>query len=148
MQRNGRHLKLLELINNEKVETQDEIAAALNSSGYKVTQATISRDIKDLGLIKISDGGGRQYYTTKALSSRLSNEKINDISRSIITTTAIKNQLIVVKTMEGFGKAAKKSIEHLGDYLGCVADDNSIFIAFKDSESAKTFYKKLNELIY
>lgn len=147
MYRNSRHNKILELIDNAQIETQEELAAALIAEGYKVTQATVSRDIKELGLVKISAGTGRQFYT-KEMSGRLANGKINDIARSVIINAELSEKLIVIKTMEGFGKVTKYAIEHIAENLGCVADDDTVFAVFNSNDAANLFYKKLNELIY
>lgn len=147
MHRNARQQKILKLIESKKVETQDEIVSALTASGLKVTQATVSRDIKELGLIKITDSSGRQYYS-KDFSQRAISGKVTDITRAIILNATLQNQLIIIKTIDGFGKAAKQAVEHIAENLGCVADDNTIFIAFKDSTAAQNYYNKLNELIY
>lgn len=145
----NRQKRILELISEQRIETQEELAARLQEEGFAVTQATVSRDIRRLQLSKVSDGSGRQYYTAGEKKSAQYNEKyIRALRDGYISGSAAQN-LIVIKTVSGMAMAVAAAIDALEllHVLGCIAGDDTIFCATADNASAKQVLTQLEELI-
>jgi len=132
--KHGRQSKILELIDSCDVETQDELSVLLREQGYDVTQATISRDIKELKLIKVQARGGAYKY---AVSGREPSGKL-DIFKRVFRDTVISVDkaaaVVVVHTMTGSANAAAEAIDALGlpEIAGTIAGDNAIFVAVRE----------------
>ena len=112
MARNARHLKILEIISDRPVETQEELANALVSSGFNVTQATVSRDIKELGLIKINDGG-RQRYVREGGKEKHYLSNIANIYRNAVLSITSAQNLVIIKTVPGGASTVGMNIDRL-----------------------------------
>lgn len=133
--KSARQTMILELIDQYDIDTQDELATMLKSRGLKVTQATVSRDIKELRLIKVlSDDGVYKYATVDKAEADLKERFINIFAHSVISMAATGN-IVVVKTIAGTANAAAEAIDsmRLDEVVGTLAGDNSIFVAVKDS---------------
>lgn len=131
-----RHKSILTLINENIIETQQELTDLLIKLGYKVTQATISRDIKELGLVKESYDG-KTYYM-QPLDPRL--EKLVSIFKQSVTSIDYANNIIVIKTIEGSANSSAALIDYLDNsqILGTVAGDDTIIVVIKtESEVVK-----------
>ena len=130
-----RHAKILELIDKYDIETQEELADRLNESGFSVTQATISRDIRELKLSKVSGSNGRHKY------SRVLKEGY--ISKEVATS------LIVIKTVTGMAMAVAVAIDHmeLPGVVGCIAGDDTILCALRSNEDAHMVMEKINQML-
>jgi transcriptional regulator of arginine metabolism len=147
----GRQEKILELINKYEIETQDELIEFLCEEGYNVTQATISRDIRDLDLVKVAMSDGTYKYVVSHVSSRghaqtgLLSHPVVD---TVISITCAQN-LIVVKTTPGMAQAVAISIDRIpdGEILGCVAGDDTIIIVTPDNQTAQSVAIKLKRLL-
>lgn len=128
--RYSRQNQILEIIANNNVETQDELQRLLNEAGFPVTQATISRDIKDLQLIKALTGSGKYKYTASMYSDRPISDRFINIFRETITSYNSAENLIVVKTLSGCGNAAGEAIDclELKHVVGTVSGDNTMLI--------------------
>lgn len=144
-----RHSMILKLIASENIETQEELARILSSHGFDVTQATVSRDIKELRLIKVQTGEGRyKYATVERAESDLQDRFINVFSNCVISMIAAGN-IIVVKTIAGSASAAAEAIDSLRwpEIAGSIAGDNTIFVAVKDGKSIGDVMKKFQKMI-
>lgn len=130
----GRQGKILELIDSHDVETQDELSVLLRAQGYEVTQATISRDIKELKLIKVQGEGGAYKY---AASDRQPSDRL-DIFKRVFRDTVLSVDkaagMVVVHTMTGSANAAAEAIDELSmqQIAGTIAGDNTIFVAVRE----------------
>ena len=155
--KSNRQSKILELINKYEIETQEELTQYLAREGFNATQATVSRDIKDLRLIKISTGekNGRQTiykYASNTLSAdidtRLSNKFKNILSEAIIKINYSAN-IVVMKTYSGMAQAAAAAIDALEvpTIIGCVAGDDTIIIVTSSENDSQDFTKKLTKSI-
>lgn len=143
--RNDRQAKILEIINRTEIETQEELCIELNKLNFNVTQATISRDIKDLKLYKVAGTVKKYKYASlegdkEALSPRMLN-----IFRECVKNIDYANNLIVVKTMSGNGSTAGMFIDSLQseDILGCVAGDDTVLVIVNCNENTPTVAEKL-----
>jgi len=146
-----RHAKILDLIEQNDVETQEELLGLLQENGFEVTQATISRDIRTLHLMKSTDGNGKHKYTRgmKGVQTRVSTAKyVNILGESLASVDTAVN-LIVVKTYSGMANAAAAAIDALGfaTVVGSIAGDDTIFLAMRSSESAVTVAAELSAMI-
>lgn len=144
-----RHEKILELIEKKDIETQEELAEELRKSGIEITQATVSRDIKKLKLIKVLGEEGRYKYASTAKNEvDLSDKLVNIFSHSVISVENVNN-FVVVKTLSGSGNAAAETIDSLNfkEIVGTIAGDNTIFIMARTSEQAFEIVKKMKRVI-
>jgi len=133
--KSARQTMILELIDQYDIDTQDELASMLKARGLKVTQATVSRDIKELRLIKVlSDEGVYKYATVDKAEADLKDRFINIFAHSVLSMSATGN-LVVIKTIPGTASAAAEAIDsmRMEEVVGTIAGDNSIFIAVKDT---------------
>lgn len=140
-----RQAKIKELIEKYKIDTQDELIKRLKESGFSATQATMSRDIKELKLTKISDGKNSYYYV---FPNSLSAENINKLNASLtqlITSVDCAMNIIVIKTHAGMAQAVATGIDNIksNDILGCVAGDDTIFIVASTPEIAQEIAAKI-----
>jgi len=133
-----RHIKILELIEKKEISTQEELAYELNKLGFEVTQATVSRDIKDLRLVKTTTKQGVTKYiiqneTLKIISDRL----LTVLKQSYISSTCAQN-IIIVKTLPGMANAAASAIDNLNisEIIGTIAGDDTIMSVTKSAEDA------------
>ncbi len=127
-----RQRKILELISNYKIETQEELAGLLIDNGFAVTQATISRDIRELNLTKIpSEDGGQRYAIS---GNMVPNSKFIRVLHDGILSVDIAGNILVVKTVSGMAMAVAAAIDalHLKEIIGCIAGDDTIFCAIKN----------------
>ncbi|MGI6731126.1 MAG: arginine repressor [Anaerovoracaceae bacterium] len=147
--RYSRQNKILEIINNEEVETQEKLVSLLKESGFKVTQATISRDIKELQLIKTLSPSGRYKYAVGAGIDQPISDRFSKIFRETIQTVESSGNIIVVKTLSGCASAAGEAIDtlNLKDVIGSIAGDNTLLLVVNDPENAPGIVSKLSEMI-
>lgn len=133
--KNSRQARILEIIADNVIETQDDLMEKLRESGYPVTQATVSRDIKQLGLIKTATKSGNYQYTV-AKTEGFSNLKV--IMHETIVSVQSAGNIVVVKTYAGMANAAAAVIDSAaGDQIvGSIAGDDTIFIVVPDEKSA------------
>lgn len=144
----GRQSKIIELINNNDIETQEELADLLVEAGYNVTQATISRDIRELKLTKVSvDDGKQKYIVLNTTESDLS-EKYIRVLRDGFFSADIAQNIVVVKTVSGMAMAVAAAIDalHLKGMMGCIAGDDTIMCVIKTNDEAINVVKRLNKL--
>lgn len=144
-----RHEKILELIERKDIETQEELAEELRKSGIEITQATVSRDIKELKLIKVLGEQGKYKYAAIVKNENdLSDKLANIFSHSVVSVENINN-FVIVKTLSGSGNAAAEAIDSLNfkEIAGTIAGDNTIFIMARTSEQAFEIVKKMKRVI-
>ncbi len=147
--RYSRQNKILDIINTNEVETQDKLVALLKKNGYKVTQATISRDIKELQLIKTLSPSGKYKYTVGTSSDQPVTDRFIKIFRDTILTVASSGNIIVIKTLTGCANAACEAIDSLNvqNVIGTIAGDNTIFVVVSDPANVPALVSKFNEMI-
>ena len=144
----GRQEKILELITKYEIDTQDDLMDMLHEAGYKVTQATVSRDIRDLNLVKVSTSKGSYKYVVSRAQSADILSGVSILSNSVANTvTAVNcaNNIIVVKTIPGMAQAVATFVDRLpsGEILGCVAGDDTIIIVTVDNGAALATAEKI-----
>lgn len=150
MARSVRQSKILELISTREIETQDELVALLRETKFDITQATISRDIKELGLIKIlsADSGKYKYAIVENGEQAVSNKYISIFKEAVISIRPAQN-LVVLKTIKSMAGAICGLIDklNLDGVLGSVAGDDTVMIIFPTSLNAEESAKSINKMI-
>ena len=128
-----RQAKIIEIVENNDIETQDELLTKLTEAGFNTTQATISRDIRDINLTKVSVAGGRQKY---ALGKSAGRESINSY-KQVLSTCILS---IVIKTVSGMAMAVGAALDNLSinGLMGCIAGDDTLFLAVRSRELVKS----------
>lgn len=145
----SRHAKILEIINSKDIETQEELADELRKQEMVVTQATVSRDIKELKLIKVLSSNGKyKYASISSNESFLSNKLVSVFIQTVLSVEHIKN-FVVVKTISGSAPGAAEAIDSLNfdEIAGTIAGDNTIFILVRSEEKAFEIVQKLKRLL-
>lgn len=145
----NRHAKIIELINKYHIETQEELAEYLNQEGFKVTQATVSRDIRDLKLTKVPYEGGRQKYAVHQTVETEMNEKYIRILRDGYVSMDMAQNILVIKTVSGMAMAVAEALDVIGfhEIVGCVAGDNTIMCAVRTVDDTIILMDKLKKII-
>ena len=144
-----RHSLILEIIEQKDIEPQEELAEELKRRGVKVTQATVSRDIKELRLLKVlSDHGGYKYATVERAEKGMSERFIRILSESVISLDNVGN-LIVIKTLSASANAAAEAIDSMkwSEVLGSIAGDNTILVIARSEEAVESLMARFNTLI-
>lgn len=143
-----RHNTILNIIETMKIETQKDLADELMARGFKVTQATISRDIKELHLVKVQTENGVYKYTVSDVGLAANTEKLIRVLRDMVVSVQPAGNLVVVSTMSGSAGAAAEIIDNLGvdNIIGSIAGDNTIFIAV-EGETAERVAADIRSLI-
>ncbi len=145
----GRQSKIIELINKNDIETQEELADLLTKAGYNVTQATISRDIRELKLTKISvDGGKQKYIVLNNTESGLSEKFVRVLKDGFVSMDMAQN-IIIVKTVSGMAMAVAAALDalHIQGIMGCIAGDDTVMCVIKTTEETVGVMEKLSKLI-
>ena len=147
MLRSARHAKILDIISHMEIETQEELCQELNARNLMVTQATISRDIRDLHLFKVA-GVSKKYRSAyiRDGESEIS-PKMRGLFRDCVTSVCAAKNLVVVKTMAGNGANAGAVVDKLNyvGIVGSVAGDDTLLIVCESDESALAVVDKINE---
>ena len=147
--RTDRHKKILELINNNNIGTQEELADALNKAGYNVTQATVSRDIRELNLTKVSINGGKQKYVLPHSKNMTINSKYIRVLKDGILSMTCAGNLLVVRTVAGMAMAVAAAIDaiNMKEVAGCIAGDDTIMCAIRDAHDTENVKRHLESFI-
>lgn len=145
----SRHAKILELISQYNIETQEDLAERLNNSGFKVTQATVSRDIRDLKLTKVSVDGGKQKYVVLKSPSDSLNEKYVRVLRDGFHSMDMAQNILVIKTVAGMAMAVAAAIDAMewSEVVGCIAGDDTIFCAIRTVNETETVMDKILKIV-
>jgi transcriptional regulator of arginine metabolism len=147
MLRTERHAKILEIISQKEVETQEELCAELNKLNYVVTQATISRDIKDLHLFKVSGVTKKYRYAYINDSEGEISPKMKNLFRDCVVAVRFAQNIVVIKTLAGNGANAGAVIDKLNypEVVGSVAGDDTLMIVCESNDDASAVVNKVNE---
>ena len=132
-----RHSKIVELIGKYEIETQEELAEYLNKEGYNVTQATVSRDIRELKLSKIQTENGRQKYAVFHPQTAFNDKYIRILHDSFLSMDMAQN-ILVIKTVSGM---------HFGEIVGCIAGDDTVMCAVRTVDDTIVLMDKIKKLI-
>ena len=146
-----RHSKIVELIGKYQIETQEELAEHLKRSGYHVTQATVSRDIRELNLCKVSAGGGRQKYAIlQREDSRHLEDKYIRVLKDGFSSMDMAQNILVVKTVSGMAMAVAAAIDamHFREIVGSIAGDDTIMMAVRTVEDTEKLMGRIRELLH
>lgn len=144
-----RHEKIVELISQYEIDTQEELADRLCEAGYQVTQATVSRDIRELKLSKVPVGKGRQKYVAFTQDeTHLGDKYIRVLREGYISMDTAQN-LLVMKTVSGMAMAVAAAVDALKmeEIVGCIAGDNTIMMAMRSEEAALAVMDKIERMI-
>lgn len=149
MVKSNRHRKIIEIITNKEIYTQEELAKALIESGFSVTQATVSRDIRELNLTKVSANGGRQKYSVPNVSTPSLNNKYKRVFLDGVLSIDLAQNLIVIKTVSGMAMAVGAAVDaiEIKEIMGCIAGDDTVMCVTKDNNSARKALKYLEQII-
>ena len=144
-----RQTKILELIAKKDIETQDQLLRALEESGFHSTQATISRDIKELRIVKELSPGGAYRYTVSQNESATFFSRLNNIFRECVIKLDYANNIVVVKTLPGLANAACSAVDSMDapSVVGTIAGDDTSIIIMRDAEYAREFCEELRGII-
>lgn len=146
----SRHSKILDLISKYNIDTQEELAKRLSEDGYNVTQATVSRDIKNLKLVKVLDDTGVYKYAQSGTKDATASEKnLNSILVNSVVNVDYALNTVVIKTHAGMAQAVGYVIDSLGleEILGCVAGDDTILCVTKTEKMAAHLAEKINLMV-
>ena len=148
--KNNRQSMILEIISQENIETQEQLLGRLQERGISSTQATISRDIKQMHLIKEPVGQGVYKYAVSGNRTKLNfAEKLRTIFRESITSIAYAQNIVVLKTMPGLASAACSALDNMdiAYMVGSLAGDDTVMIVMRDTESAAAFVAEVKEML-
>lgn len=146
----SRQTKMVEIIKKYNVETQEELAEHLQKAGFVVTQATISRDIKELKLTKVPTESGRSKYVIHQGEDLVQSERLVRVLRDAFVSMDKAQNILVIKTASGMAMAAAAALDSLAleEIVGCIAGDDTIMCAIRTNEQTEEVMKELAELIY
>ena len=144
-----RHAEIINIINSYNVETQDELIEKLSEKGYEVTQATVSRDIRELNIIKIPTGKNSFKYAIPKSDPIRYDEKYQNIVRETILSVDVACNTIVLKTLAGMAQAAAAAIDALGwnEVVGCIAGDDTIFVMMRSEDKAIEYLDSFRNIL-
>ena len=142
----NRQKKILEIVNRYNIETQDDLIDRLMVEGFAVTQATISRDIRELQLNKVLTGKGNYRYVAPKKEDMVAGIKFNAALVDSIISVEYAQNIVVIKTYPGLANAVASGIDNLAiaEVLGCVAGDDTIFVVTQNESSAKSFSERVH----
>lgn len=144
-----RHFAIMDIISNQNVSTQEDLCELLGQRGYDVTQATVSRDIKELKLIKLPDEDGYHYALPETSGPRISHERLRRNFRDAVISINVSENLVVIKTLPGTANAVASTIDAAEntDVLGTIAGDDTILVVARDRERGQLVGDYLQALI-
>lgn len=139
MKKYTRQSKILELISKREVETQEELAEGLKAMGIDVTQATISRDIKELRLVKVMSKNGKYKYATIGQSQEGITDRLYKIFENSVVSIDNAMNIVVIKTIPGAAQICASAIDYMGvdEIVGTLAGDDTVFVAIRNLESVE-----------
>lgn len=149
MMKISRQSKIIELINKYDIETQEELADRLMKDGYNVTQATVSRDIRELKLTKVAVDGGRQKYIVLQKTEPGMSEKYARVLRDGFVSMDMAQNIMVVKTVPGMAMAVAAALDALqmNSIVGSIAGDDTVMCAIRSTEETVQVMEKLSKLL-
>ena len=145
----ARHAKIIDLISRNDVETQEELADLLNGEGFRVTQATVSRDIRELKLSKVPTGGGKQKYVILRQDDSHMGDKYIRVLRDGFVSMDMAQNILVIKTVSGMAMAVAAALDALkfSEVVGCIAGDDTIMVAVRTVEDTQILMDKIHLMI-
>ena len=145
----NRHAKIIELINKYHIETQEELAEYLNREGFKVTQATVSRDIRDLKLTKIPSENGKQRYALHQHHESAMSEKYIRVLKEGYLSMDMAQNILVIKTVSGMAMAVAAALDeiHFHEIVGCIAGDDTIMCAIRSVDDTLLVMDKIQKIL-
>lgn len=145
----ARHSQIIRLINEYDIETQEELAEKLNESGFRVTQATVSRDIRELKLTKIAKNGGSSKYAVLQNVDRELSHKYIDVLKASFQSMDLAQNILVIKTFSGMAMAAAAALDEMQfqEIVGCIAGDNTIMCAMRSADEALLLMEKIRKML-
>lgn len=147
--KNGRQKQILSIITEYDVETQEELLLRLKEAGYNSTQATVSRDIKELKLIKIATDNGQYKYAPSLGDDFKPTAKFDNVLRETVISVRLTGNLVVIHTYTGMAMAAATAVDamQLNCIYGTIAGDDTIFVAVSDEVAGELLLSKINSVI-
>ncbi len=144
-----RHEVVVDLINRYDIETQEELAAYLREEGFDVTQATVSRDIRELKLSKIATGSGKQKYIILRNDDSHLGDKYIRVLRDGFVSMGMAQNILVIKTVQGMAMAVAVAVDAMKfpEIVGCIAGDDTIMAAVKSVDDTRVVMEKINEIL-
>ncbi len=146
-----RQNKIVEIIRQQEVETQEDLAIRLQNAGFAVTQATVSRDIRELKLTKVQTENGRQKYALLQQSAGGGmNEKLVRVLRDAFVSMDKAQNILVIRTISGMAMAAAATLDSLEipSIVGCIAGDDTIMCAIRTNQDTDHVMKEISKLVY
>ena len=144
-----RHEKIIELVNKYEIETQEELAALLNKEGYNVTQATVSRDIRELKLTKMPVEGGKQKYVVIQNKEGWMSDKYIRVLRDGYVSMDMAQNILVIKTVSGMAMAVAAALDAMqwNEVVGCIAGDDTIMCAVRSADDTLILMEKIKKVV-
>ena len=144
-----RHEKIIELVNKYEIETQEELASLLNQADFRVTQATISRDIRELRLSKVNSHDGKQKYVIMPVKERGLNDKLSKVLKEGYISSMEASNLVVVKTATGMAMAVATALDamELPGFAGCIAGDDTVMCALHAGADVEMLLNRINKVV-
>ena len=144
-----RHSKIVELINSYDIETQEELAQKLEEGGFVVTQATVSRDIRDLKLSKVVTANGKQKYSLMPKQDGISEKYVRILGEAFVSMDMAQT-ILVVKTVSGMAMAAAAALDsmQMSEIVGCIAGDDTIMAAIRSVDDTVVVMERIRKLVY
>lgn len=145
----NRHAKIVELVNKHNIETQEELADKLKEEGFQITQATVSRDIRDLKLTKVPTDDGRQKYVVHKATENALRDKYIRIMKDGFVSMDMAMNILVIKTVSGMAMAVAAAIDemHWNEVVGCIAGDDTIMCAVRTVEDTAVVMDKIRRIV-
>lgn len=147
--KSARHEKIIELIREYDIDTQEELAAKLNAAGFKVTQATVSRDIRALKLMKVTGKEGKSRYAILSETSTELGDKYTRVLHDALTSIETAQNMIVIRTVPGMAMGVAAALDALNwkEILGSIAGDDTVMCVARDGEQAQAVSDKLKGIL-
>lgn len=144
-----RHVKILEIIKKKSIETQEELAEELKKAGFDVTQATVSRDIKDLRLVKMQTSAGKYSYSAPKGEESFLNDKLINVLKTLTVSVENVDKMVIVKTTVAGASPVSEAIDNLNlpQVAGTIAGENTIFIMVRTLDDAEEIVEKIKSYI-
>ncbi len=144
-----RHEKIIELVRNNIIDTQEDLAKLLIDNGFVVTQATVSRDIRELNLSKITYEKGKQKYIVLETKDDKLEEKYARILRDGYVSMDIAMNILVIKTVPGMAMAVAAAVDSMNwdEMVGCIAGDDTIMCAIRSLEEVEVVIDKIHKVV-
>ncbi|MCL2031124.1 MAG: arginine repressor [Oscillospiraceae bacterium] len=144
-----RQQKILEIVESGPVETQEELAGRLEACGFSCTQATISRDIKELRLVKVLGAGGRYRYMVSGAAEGAFLERLRDIFRKSVTSCEAAQNIVVLKTLPGLASAACAALDtmNIEALAGTLAGDDTAFLVLRTNGDADKLVEEIQRIL-